>query len=75
MSMEKPGIVEDVTDSVTGGPGIDSNFVLPVWAVNRAPFGSSPRIRTTTYAAAVRTGWRRHRRKPGRMSLIRVESP
>ena len=29
--------------------GIDSNFVLPGWAVNRTQFGSSPRIRTTTY--------------------------
>lgn len=29
--------------------GIDGNFVLPGWAVNRTQFGSSPRIRTTTY--------------------------
>lgn len=29
--------------------GIDFNFVLPGWAVNRTQFGSSPRIRTTTY--------------------------
>ena len=29
--------------------GIDSHFVLPGWAVNRTQFGSSPRIRTTTY--------------------------
>ncbi len=29
--------------------GIDVNFVLPGWAVNRTQFGSSPRIRTTTY--------------------------
>jgi len=29
--------------------GIDANFVLPGWAVNRTQFGSSPRIRTTNY--------------------------
>jgi hypothetical protein len=29
--------------------GIDSHFVLPGWEVNRTQFGSSPRIRTTTY--------------------------
>ena len=32
--------------------GIDGNFVLPGWAVNRTQFGSSPRIRTTTYGLA-----------------------
>ncbi|MFA5910693.1 MAG: cache domain-containing protein [Vicinamibacterales bacterium] len=32
--------------------GIDINFVLPGWAVNRTQFGSSPRIRTTTYGLA-----------------------
>lgn len=29
--------------------GIDANFVLPGWGVSRTQFGSSPRIRTTTY--------------------------
>ncbi len=29
--------------------GIDANFVLPGWAVSRTQFGSSPRIRTTSY--------------------------
>ena len=29
--------------------GLDGNFVLPGWAVSRTQFGSTPRIRTTTY--------------------------
>ncbi len=29
--------------------GIAGNFVLPGWAVSRTQFGSTPRIRTTTY--------------------------
>ncbi len=29
--------------------GLDGNFVLPGWDVSRTQFGSTPRIRTTTY--------------------------
>ena len=32
--------------------GIAANFVLPGWGVNRTQFGSTPRIRTTTYGIA-----------------------